>query len=190
MFLVLKNWILSIVVIIMFLSLVDILLPNNSLKKYAKLAMGLIVIIIIITPIFNLFNGKADINRLVSEYMIKYDNKSIPNDKNTNDIINSNTISVFKEKLKAEIEKYISDNIKNKYKISKLEVIEDQKADNFLEVFNIELKAQPNNNLIKAVSKITIQAEKNKNTYFWDKEVADGLKNKFDIKASAIKFVK
>jgi stage III sporulation protein AF len=191
MFLALKNWIISIVVIIMVLSLVDIILPKNSIKKYAKLVMGLIVIIIIITPIFNLFDRKTDINKLVSDYMVKYDTKSIQDTKKSNVVgYNADTISVFKENLKNEIEKSIYDNLNKKYKVIEMEINEDQKSPQFLEVIYIELKTILNENKIEVVSKITINSNDTDKNYFWDKDVANNLKNKFNIESSAIKFIK
>jgi stage III sporulation protein AF len=190
MFLALENWIISIVVIVMFLSLVDLVLPKNSLKKYAKLVMGLIVIIIIITPIFNLFNSKTDINKLINDYTVKYDTKSTQNIKETNEQLNNETINVFKDNLKKEIELSIYDNLKKKYKVNKMEIIEDQKSSQFLEVVYIELKKVINENKIEIVSKINLKNDNTDNNYFWDEAVYNCLKNKFNIKASAIKFIK
>jgi stage III sporulation protein AF len=190
MFLALKNWIISIVIIVIFLSLVDMILPRNSIKKYAKLVMGLIVIIIIITPIFNLFDRNIDITNLVSAYMIKYDNKSIQNNKEINEKYNSETVSVFKVNLKKEIEKNIYDNLKKKYIVTNLEIIEDEKSSQYLEVVYIELKAVLDENKIEVVSKINIKSNDTDKNIFWDKAVANSLKDKFNINQSAIKFIK
>jgi stage III sporulation protein AF len=190
MFLAIKNWIISIVVIVMFLSLVDLVLPRNSLKKYAKLVMGLIVIIIIITPIFNLFDSKTDINKLINDYTARYDTKSTQNVKKTNDVLNVDTINVFKDNLKKEIEKSIYDNLKKKYKVTEIEIIEEQKSSQFLDVVYIELKKITNENEIEIVSKINIRNNNTNKNIFWDEAVANSLENKFNIKASAIKFIK
>jgi stage III sporulation protein AF len=190
MFLALKNWILSIVIIVMFLSIVDIILPKNSIKKYAKLVMGLIVIIIIITPVFNIFDRKTDINRLVSDYMVKYDTKSNQNKEKINGDYNTETISVFKQNLIKEIEKNIYDNLKKKYKVTNIEIVEDQKSSQYLEVVYIELKTLLNENKIEVVSKITLKSDDTNKNYYWDKDVATNLKNKFNINPSAIKFIK
>ncbi len=152
--------------------------------------MGLIVIIIIITPIFSLFDRKVDINSLVSDYMVKYDNKSIQNTKKTNGEYNPDTINIFKENLKNEIEKNIYDNLKKNYKITRLEIIEDQKSPQFLKVVSIKLKTVLNENKIEVVSKITIKSSDINKKYFWDKDVASSLQMKFDINPSSIKFIK
>jgi stage III sporulation protein AF len=45
-----KIWITNITVVIIFTMLLDILIPNNDMKKFVKVIMGLLIILVIIKP--------------------------------------------------------------------------------------------------------------------------------------------
>ncbi len=51
---ILKPWILNIVVVIFFLILSDILLPEGNIKQYIKVILGLFVILVIIKPLLSI----------------------------------------------------------------------------------------------------------------------------------------
>ncbi|WP_243290205.1 stage III sporulation protein AF [Bacillus sp. FJAT-47783] len=52
----LTEWVTNIILFILLALVVDMLLPNSSMKKYTKLVMSLLLMVIIITPIFRLFS--------------------------------------------------------------------------------------------------------------------------------------
>ena len=52
----LGKWIVTICVAIFFATAVQMILPDNSLKKYCNFVLGLIVFVVMISPIVNLFN--------------------------------------------------------------------------------------------------------------------------------------
>jgi stage III sporulation protein AF len=62
----LTEWITNIIVFILLAVVIDLLLPNSSMQKYAKMVISLLLIIVIINPIFKLFN--TDMNVLLSEF--------------------------------------------------------------------------------------------------------------------------
>ncbi len=45
-----KSWITNITVVIIFIMLLDIIIPNNNMKRFVKVIMGLLVILVIIKP--------------------------------------------------------------------------------------------------------------------------------------------
>lgn len=47
---IMKSWITSITVVIIFIMLMDIMIPNNNMKRFVKVIMGLLVILVIIKP--------------------------------------------------------------------------------------------------------------------------------------------
>jgi stage III sporulation protein AF len=191
MFSVLKSWITSIVVVVIFMALIDIILPSNSLKKYARLVFGLIVIVIIINPLFSLFSKNADIEASINQYMDKY-NVGSSSKQNKNNYINSDTILIFKENLKSKIEKSIYDGCSKQYKVTQLVLNEDQSKEDFLNIKFIELKLEMNSANVEAISKVVVskQSTTEPYKYFWDKEAANILDNEFAIKTSNIKFVR
>lgn len=64
----LTEWITNIIVFILLAVVIDLLLPNSSMQKYAKMVISLLLIIVIINPIFKLFS--KDMNDVLSEFTI------------------------------------------------------------------------------------------------------------------------
>ncbi|MCK4259735.1 MAG: stage III sporulation protein AF [Halanaerobiales bacterium] len=50
----LKEWIKNLATIVIFSSILEMLLPNNSLKKYVKVVMGFFILLTILNPLFSL----------------------------------------------------------------------------------------------------------------------------------------
>ncbi|WP_404443132.1 stage III sporulation protein AF [Sutcliffiella horikoshii] len=56
----LTEWITSIILFILLATVVEMLLPNSSMQKYTKLVIGLLLIIVILTPILKLLSTDMD----------------------------------------------------------------------------------------------------------------------------------
>ena len=57
----LKDWILNITALVLFLAVIEILMPSGRMKKYCGLVTGVILIIAIINPFLKLFNGNLNL---------------------------------------------------------------------------------------------------------------------------------
>ena len=53
---ILKDWVSDICVTILFMTAIELVLPENSIKRYAKFVLGLIFIVVVINPIINFVN--------------------------------------------------------------------------------------------------------------------------------------
>ncbi len=51
-----SDWITQIIIFILLATIIDLLTPNLAMSKYIKLVLGLILILILLTPIFSFFN--------------------------------------------------------------------------------------------------------------------------------------
>lgn len=51
---ILTEWITNIILFILLATVIDMLLPNSSMQKYVKMVVGLLLIVIILTPLFQL----------------------------------------------------------------------------------------------------------------------------------------
>lgn len=123
----LKSWIITICTAVFFITAVEIILPNNSLKKYAKFVLGLILITVFINPIIKLFDKNFDINTYTSNAAQCIDNNSKFNDdfnKYKEKSINS-TLEAFKLNLQDSCEK----KLKEKYPDSSYKVQVDASYD-------------------------------------------------------------
>src|SRR5699024_954268 len=52
----LSDWIYEIIIFLLIATIIDLLVPKNSYKKYVKLVVGLVLLLIFLKPVFYLFN--------------------------------------------------------------------------------------------------------------------------------------
>lgn len=187
-----KSWITQVLVTVIFMVLVDMILPNNNFKKYAKLATGLIVMITIITPVFKLFDRKIDVEETISNYITEFQDKESNIDRNKiEQEMNKKTVETYKEKLKGAIEQSVYNKTGEKYTIMDITIVEDRDSYNFSEVKSITIMKSPEKGSVKIVDKIIIGKENTKkNEAPIDKSVLKVLKDEFNINSDAVKFVK
>jgi stage III sporulation protein AF len=63
----LKDWIINICTAVFFITAVEMILPDNNMKKYAKFVLGLILITILINPLVMLLNKGNDISAFIGK---------------------------------------------------------------------------------------------------------------------------
>ncbi|CDF58213.1 stage III sporulation protein AF [Thermobrachium celere] len=187
----LKEWITNIVVLIIFLSLVELILPDNSMRKYVRFVIGIIVIINILVPVFKLFDRRFSLEESISTYEKKYE--SYFENKNSLDMqskMQEATINEFKNNLKQNIEKDILKNTGKKVLVVRLEVNEKFGADDFGKIKYIEVKKEQSSE-IQPVEKIIIGSN-NSNTVHVnkDKEILNYISKTYGISEENIAFVK
>lgn len=54
------SWVTNIIVFVLLATVIDMLLPNSAMQKYAKMVIGLLLIAVIISPILKLFQSDFD----------------------------------------------------------------------------------------------------------------------------------
>jgi len=57
-----KVWVSNIIAIILFVSIVEIILPEGKMRKYVNLVAGVVVVLIIISPLVKAFNKNIEID--------------------------------------------------------------------------------------------------------------------------------
>lgn len=99
----LKVWVTNITIAIFFITAVEMILPDNSMRKYAKFVLGLMLIVVIINPIMKIFdkdfNFNAYSNKATTYMEDSNSKKNIKKYKDTNII---NTTENFKKNLENE----------------------------------------------------------------------------------------
>lgn len=113
----LGKWIVTICVAIFFATAVQMILPDNSLKKYCNFVLGLIVFVVMITPILKLFNSEVEIGNIIEESasFVFSDNDEQDYSKYREANINA-TLEKFKDNLEAECTKDLKRSFKEEYK--------------------------------------------------------------------------
>lgn len=107
----LKSWITTICVAVIFITAVEMILPDNSLKKYSKFVLGLILMTVILNPIIKLF---VDDSINLQTYFNKYDDIIKVNKEENKEFKNKNMESTLKN-FEMNIAKSCEKLLKKKY---------------------------------------------------------------------------
>ena len=127
------NWVTQIILFIILATIIDLLIPTSSMNKYIKLVVGLILILILLKPIFYVFN--IDMETAL--------NKSFQqvNDVGNNDESVKNLIEFQKKEIQSTQDAYILEQMA----VQLIEIAEDPiKEEHQLEITNIEFKFNSN----------------------------------------------
>jgi stage III sporulation protein AF len=151
-----RGWITNICTAVFFITAVEMILPDNKMKKYAKFVLGLILITVILNPLVQFLNRGTDISTYINrsnnilnqadlgQQTDEYKNRSI---ENTLNVFRTNLENLCEQKLK---QKYA----KGTYKV-KAEVAYDKSKEEY-EVKNISIGVSSGN--IEKVQKVEIRA--------------------------------
>ena len=153
----LREWLIGICTAIFFITAVEIILPDNSMKKYAKFVFGLILITIFINPLIKIFDRKFDINTYTSNAIKSFDMKKTENDfqKYKEKNIDS-TVEVFKLNLQSSCEKKLKEKYpESNYKVQ-VDVVYDDKNSN---VIIKDMKVGVKDGNIEKIKKIKISSD-------------------------------
>lgn len=112
---ILKDWISDICVSILFMTAVELVLPENSIKKYSKFVLGLIFIVVVINPIIGFVKQDNNLYRditLNEDYVYKFDNYIENNLDEYSKRVRRTTIDNFQENLSRNCESLLKNNFK------------------------------------------------------------------------------
>jgi stage III sporulation protein AF len=190
----LRNWIVNICTAVFFITAVEMILPDNSIKKYAKFVLGIILITVFLNPIISLFNKNFNINTYGAKIMQSFSKSDSSDDiekyrkENLNDTIKNFKINLEKnceEKLKEE---YPSENC-----TVKVDVKYDDKTNN-ININSIYVTVTSDNaGSIKKVIIDTKDNEYNSEENLNDKrsdEIKSYLSSQLDVSEDIIHVVK
>ncbi len=108
MFDFLREWSINIVIMSILITIVEILLPNSSIKKYIEMIVGFLIIIVIINPFINLITKDINIEREVFANMNKYNQYTDENNEFAS-TQNKQVLKMYKLNIKKDIKKIIED---------------------------------------------------------------------------------
>ena len=136
----LKVWITNITIAVFFITAVEMILPDNSMKKYAKFVLGLMLIVVIINPIMKMFDKNFDINSYSSKATSYMESSTASVDiKKYKDINIINTTENFKKNLENECLLSLEETYpENKYNAD-IQIVYDSKDGTF-DIKNVEIE--------------------------------------------------
>lgn len=116
----LRTWIIGICTTVIFITAIEMILPSNSLKKYAKFVLGLILMAVLVNPIIRLFDKGFNIDDYANKAVKYLDEKGYEAniDKYKQESLN-NTMSTFKLNLETICEQKLKEKFPNSnYKVT------------------------------------------------------------------------
>lgn len=173
----LRNWIINICTIVIFITAIEMLLPNNTLRKYGKFVLGLILVVVIITPILNLFSEDFNPNTYIrnAEEYIDSEEYKVDYEKYRNENIKK-TLKNFR----ANLELQCSNELKEEYPCDDFNVAVSVTYDVESSDFNIEeIDIWVEEGGISRIKPVNINSKtvsSNKNNHIKDEKVKD-IKN-------------
>ena len=130
----LKVWVINITIAIFFITAVEMILPDNNMKKYAKFVLGLILIVVIISPIIKIFNKEFDFYSYSNKATSYMESSIVVTDmKKYKDINILNTTENFK----VNLEKQCITNLEEAYPENQYNADIDITYDDKKAIFNI-----------------------------------------------------
>lgn len=75
------DWVSTIIIFILLATIINLILPNTNLQKYVKMVVGLLLVVIIINPIFTIF--QTDVFTLLQNFQQDEQVKSIESEINS-----------------------------------------------------------------------------------------------------------
>lgn len=157
----LKSWIVNICTTVFFITAVEMLLPSNKMKKYAKFVLGLILITVVISPFIKIFDKNFNIDQYVVTATDYFENKEYENnyDKCKTDSIDS-TVNVFSKNL----EKVCKEKLKEKFPKDNYEVLIDTSFNDEKDNFVIDsVRVGITDKKIKKIKRVVINENKEAN---------------------------
>lgn len=125
----LKEWAVNIVIVSIFITLLEIILPKSSMKRYINLITGLLLIIVLINPFIKLITKDISIEREVFKNLNNYTYDSMNKENGLTELQYDQTASIYKEKLKKNISNFIEAETKYNVKDIWIEIVEKENED-------------------------------------------------------------
>lgn len=190
----LRTWVISICTAVIFITAVEMILPNNNLKKYAKFVLGLILITVLINPIIKIFDKNFNIDDYTSKAVKYFDEKDYEQDLNKyKESSMINTLNTFKLNLENECEKKLKEEFpKNNYEVE-ASVSYDKNNDS---VSIDKLKVKLKEGTVKKIKKVEVNTKDNSDALGetlnskMSTQIKKYLKDELNVPADAIEVYK
>ena len=180
----LKEWIKNIVILIIFITMLELLLPNSSMKKYVNMIVGLLLIIVILNPLVVIVNKDIDIENEVFKTSVEMDKNAVYlTHSNLEKTQENQMIQVYKKKIEQHIKERVLHNNPVGIKSVYMEIDEDQTSDNFGNIQKLKIELLPDikekldKENLQPVSQILVDIKSNKNNDIEHKQIDEHIVN-------------
>lgn len=162
----LKDWIINIVATMVFVTIVEIMTPGGSTRKYIGLVTGLMVMFVIINPFITLMAGDFNLDENVFETSRSIQLKDVSLQMEKLEQGNrENIIKLYKDNLEGQLKKDVEESGLTDNAVVEVEIDENQDKDYFGRIVGINIMIQEKRRDthcpegIKKVEKVEIKLE-------------------------------
>lgn len=106
------SFVVTLVTMLIMMTAIEVIAPDNSIKKYLKFVLGLILIVVMLSPIISIISkGEEEILNYLSKYEDGYVS-AIESDENID--VSTKREEVFRENLEGNCKKILKDEFEDK----------------------------------------------------------------------------
>ena len=120
------SWIKDLVLLFVIISLVELIMPKGTMRRYINFVVGLLIIFTVINPFINLSNLDFQLER---ELFRNIDNQIEDSEEDMISNQDAQIESIYKEKIAKEVIAYLENN--TDYKVASLDLQIDKAQENF-----------------------------------------------------------
>ena len=136
-----KSWATGIVIAVIIATIIEMILPNSTSKKYIKIIIGIFIVYTVISPVIGSFKGE-DLNNYIKVENYIQSNSNALKTNEVSDNAQSSIKKIYAQnlqndlKIKLKEKGYISNNINisisndDKYNIERIDIKVDEKVTN------------------------------------------------------------
>lgn len=149
-----REWVITIISVVIFITFVEMILPNSDNRRYIDVVIGLLIISIILNPIASLMNKDIIIEEGFLRVANILEKKTLSNRLTSVGLNqNKNIILLYKNELKYQMKRKIESQFNTSVREIRLEV-EEEKKENFGLINKIFLVLEEKNKSIENESNI------------------------------------
>ena len=175
-----SSWAQGIIVAVIVATIVELLLPNGSSKKYVKVVVGIYILFSIIAPVVNEF-ANQDINANEIFNLDKYEEKMENSNNSILQKIESNNSRTVKDIYVSNLEADIKAKLKDKgYEVTSIYIKAKDDENYTIEKISMTSKKNEKKETRNEITIGTITINKSKNNTVTDEEIS--RQNKQEIK--------
>jgi stage III sporulation protein AF len=173
------TWVNTIIVAVVFVTFIDILMPSGSIKKYAKLVLGLLVMTIILQPVLTFLKKDYSLSGYSFKIQSQMDTSLIQKESEGYSQKQQESVSkLYKENLEKRMEDDINRLTGQSGSKVSLVIAEDVKAQNFGEIKKVTVYLKNSVKTVEKVGKVEIGDKKTQDSNKNQTPQNDDLKNK------------
>ncbi|MBS4536203.1 stage III sporulation protein AF [Clostridium sp. D2Q-14] len=157
----LRQWIMNIVVVSIFIALLEAILPDNNFKGYVKMISGFLMIIVLLNPFIKLISNNISIDKEVFANIDR--NNEIENSKENITISNEDQIkNLYIDKIKNNIIYSVESNFQ--YDVMDVDIEMSEGKETYGEILEVSLNIIKNENKDMKNNKIVIEEIESSNS--------------------------